>query len=114
MSVTADTANWAPPQTLTAVLLPAAQIARMATLLTPAALRVAEDLPDMDPAEAWAAVLVSVTMLRRSRRLTNACARASVRRPRASAFAMTFAASSAHSEGTTASPCVRDSRTSVA
>ncbi|MCB0924358.1 MAG: helix-turn-helix domain-containing protein [Mycobacterium sp.] len=58
VSVTADTANWAPPQTLTAVLLPAAQIARMATLLTPAALRVAEDLPDMDPAEAWAAVLV--------------------------------------------------------
>ena len=55
---TADTANWALPETLTAVLVPAAQMSRAATLLSPASLQSTEDLPELDPAESWAAALV--------------------------------------------------------
>lgn len=54
----ADTANWPAPQTLTAVLAPAARLSRLAILLAPGALQVSEDLPGLDPAESWAAVLV--------------------------------------------------------
>lgn len=55
---TAETAGWTPPQTLTAVLVPAAEMARAATVLSAEALYAAEDLPGPDPGEAWAAVLV--------------------------------------------------------
>lgn len=55
---TADAANWAPPETLTAVLVPAAQIARVAMALSPATLQIAEELPGLDPDEWWAAMLV--------------------------------------------------------
>ena len=58
VSATADTANWRLPQVLTAVLVPASQMSRVATLVNPASLQVSEDLPDLDPAESWAAVLV--------------------------------------------------------
>lgn len=54
----ADTASWAPPQTLTAVLVPAAEMARIATMISAEALYATEDLPGLDPAESWAAVLV--------------------------------------------------------
>ena len=56
---TAATANWPAPQTLTAVLVPAAQLSRIATLLSPTALQVSEDLPGLDPVDTWAAVLVA-------------------------------------------------------
>jgi hypothetical protein len=55
---TAETANWPIPETLTAVLIPAAQLPRVASLLTPASLQSTDELPELDPGEAWAAVLV--------------------------------------------------------
>lgn len=58
LRATADTANWTAPETLTAVLVPAAQMSRIATLLSPATLQSTDDLPALDPAESWAAVLV--------------------------------------------------------
>jgi len=58
LRATADTANWPAPETLTAVLVPAAQVSRVAALLSPAALQSTEDLPGLDPAESWAAILV--------------------------------------------------------
>ncbi len=58
LRATADTAGWPPPETLTAVLVPAAQMSRVAALLNPATLQTTEDLPQLDPAESWAVVLV--------------------------------------------------------
>jgi hypothetical protein len=58
LRATADTANWTAPETLTAVLVPAVQMSRVAALLSPAALQSTDDLPALDPAESWAAVLV--------------------------------------------------------
>ncbi len=58
LRATADTASWPAPETLTAVLVPAAQMSRVATLLSPATLQSTGDLPALDPAESWAAVLV--------------------------------------------------------
>ena len=58
LRATAETASWPAPETLTAVLVPAAQMSRVATLLNPASLQSTDDLPGLDPAEAWAAVLV--------------------------------------------------------
>ncbi len=58
LHASAETAAWKPVDTLTAVLVPAAQISRLATQLSPAALYLADDLPDLDAAESWAAVLV--------------------------------------------------------
>lgn len=55
---TADFAAWPSPETLTAVLVPATQMSRVATLLNPAALQAPENLPGLDPSEPWAAVLV--------------------------------------------------------
>lgn len=55
---TADTAGWHPPETLTAVLVPSAQMSRVATLLNPATLQATEELPGLDPGEPWATVLV--------------------------------------------------------
>lgn len=54
----ADTAVWAPPETLTAVLVPAAQISRVATLLSSNALLLTEELPGLDASEAWSLALV--------------------------------------------------------
>lgn len=56
---TAAAANWSASQTLTAVLVPAGQLSRAAALLGSTALQVSEDLPGLDPAESWAAVLVA-------------------------------------------------------
>ncbi len=58
LRATADTASWPVPETLTAVLVPAAQMSRIAALLSPATLQSTDDLPALDPAESWAAVLV--------------------------------------------------------
>jgi hypothetical protein len=54
----AITAAWPEPETLTAVLLPNAQLSRVATVLNPASLYVSDDLPGVDPAESWAVALV--------------------------------------------------------
>ena len=54
----ADTAAWSPPETLTAVLVPATQLTRLTTLLSTAALYATDDLPGMEAAESWAVVLV--------------------------------------------------------
>lgn len=58
LRASADTAAWPPPSTLTAVLLPAAQMPRVATLLSPGSLHATDDLPGIDPAESWAVILV--------------------------------------------------------
>lgn len=58
LRATADTAGWQTPDTLTAVLVPAAQMSRIATLLNPATLQATENLPGFDPGELWAAALV--------------------------------------------------------
>ena len=54
----AERASWPVPETLTAVLLPAAQTRGLTTLLSADTLQVAADLPGLDPADAWAVVLV--------------------------------------------------------
>ena len=56
--VSAETAAWPAPESLTAVLVPAAQMSRTATMLSPASLQVAEGLPGLDPSESWAVALV--------------------------------------------------------
>ena len=58
LRASADTAAWEPPQTLTAVLVPLAQMARAATVLNPATLQGADDLPELDADESWSALLV--------------------------------------------------------
>lgn len=58
LRASADTAGWVAPESLTAVLVPAAQISRVSTMLTPATLLVTEDLPDLDQSEPWAVALV--------------------------------------------------------
>ena len=54
----ADRANWKVPETLTAVLLPVTQIRGLTTQLSPGALQIADDLPGLDPADSWSAILV--------------------------------------------------------
>ena len=54
----AERANWAVPQTLTAVLVPAAQTRGLATQLSSPVLQSTDELPGLDPAESWVAVLV--------------------------------------------------------
>lgn len=58
LRASADTAAWPLPETLTAVLVPAAQMSRAATFLNPYTLQAAEDLPGLNPAEPWAVLLV--------------------------------------------------------
>ncbi len=53
-----ERANWAVPQTLTAVLLPAGQTRGLATLFSAEVLQAAEELPGLDPGESWAVLLV--------------------------------------------------------
>ena len=58
LRASAETATWPVPETLTAVLVPAAQMSRAATFLNPYTLQAAEDLPGLNPAEPWAVLLV--------------------------------------------------------
>ena len=58
LRASAELANWAVPQTLTAVLLPAAQTRGVATLVSAEVLQAAEELPGLDPSESWAVILV--------------------------------------------------------
>lgn len=54
----ADTASWPIPETLTAVLIPADQMSRSASLLSPATLQSTEDLPELNASESWSVALV--------------------------------------------------------
>ena len=54
----AERANWSVPQTLTAVLLPATQTRGLAAQLSSSVLQSTDELPGLDPAESWVAVLV--------------------------------------------------------
>ena len=47
----AERANWAVPQTLTAVLLPATQTRGLAAQLSSSVLQSTDELPGLDPAE---------------------------------------------------------------
>lgn len=58
LRASAESAAWPLPETLTAVLVPAAQMSRAATFLNPYTLQAAEDLPGLNPAEPWAVLLV--------------------------------------------------------
>lgn len=58
LRASADTAAWPAPETLTAVLAPAAQMSRIATALSPMSLQITEALPGLDPSESWAVTLV--------------------------------------------------------
>ena len=58
LRASADAAAWSPPESLTAVLTPAARVRRLTTLLSPGFLEVADELPGLDPVESWAVILV--------------------------------------------------------
>ena len=58
LRASADAAAWPTPESLTAVLIPAAETSRVTTLLSPNSLHATGDLPGNDPAESWAVVLV--------------------------------------------------------
>ncbi len=58
LAASAEAAAWEPPQTLTALLVPVAQLTRLATLLSPSTLYATDDLPGLGSDESWAAVLV--------------------------------------------------------
>jgi len=58
LRASAERANWKPPKTLTAVLLPGDQIRGLSTQLDPGTLQITDELPGLDPADSWAAVLV--------------------------------------------------------
>ncbi len=58
LRASADTAAWPAPETLTALLVPVAQMSRIAATLSPLSLQVTEALPGLDPSESWATVLV--------------------------------------------------------
>ncbi|MFN8072161.1 MAG: helix-turn-helix domain-containing protein [Mycobacterium sp.] len=58
LRASAETAAWPAPETLTAVLVPAAQLSRIAAMLNPASLQLGESLPGLDPSESWSVTLV--------------------------------------------------------
>lgn len=58
LRASAETAAWPPPEMLTAVLVPAAQMSRTATVLNPTSLQLTEGLPGLDPPESWGVALV--------------------------------------------------------
>ncbi len=58
LRASAELANWAVPQTLTAVLLPATQTRGVATLVSAEVLQAADELPGLEPSESWAVILV--------------------------------------------------------
>lgn len=53
----AELANWTVPESLTAVLLPAAQSRSVATLVRAEVLQATDELPDLDPSESWGVIL---------------------------------------------------------
>ncbi len=55
----ADRAGWALPSTLTAVLLPPAQIRGLTSVLSSEPLQAVDDLPELDSDEGWAVVLAA-------------------------------------------------------
>ena len=54
----AERANWKTPRTLTAVLLPIDQTRGLAAQLSPGTLQITDGLPELDPSESWAVVLI--------------------------------------------------------
>ena len=58
LGASAERANWPVPQTLTAVLLPAARSRGLAPQFGSEVLQASEDLPGLDPAESWWVMLV--------------------------------------------------------
>ena len=58
LGASAERANWPVPQTLTAVLLPAARSRGLAPQFGAEVLQATEDLPGLDPAESWSVMLV--------------------------------------------------------
>jgi hypothetical protein len=58
LQASAERADWDPPRTLTAVLLPRAHVRMALTLLDPQTLEFTEDLPGIDPSRDVAALLV--------------------------------------------------------
>jgi len=54
----AERANWKTPRTLTAVLLPIDQTRGLAAQLNPGTLQITDGLPELDPSESWAVVLI--------------------------------------------------------
>jgi hypothetical protein len=54
----AERANWKTPRTLTAVLLPIDQTRGLAAQLDPGTLQITDGLPELDPSESWAVVLI--------------------------------------------------------
>lgn len=55
----AEQASWSIPSTLTAVLIPPSQMRGLTSVLSTDPLQAADDLPDVDPDEGWAVVLVA-------------------------------------------------------
>lgn len=58
LQASAEKADWVPPKSLTAVLLPAAQIRGLVPGFGPSTLQLSEELPGVDPAESLALLLV--------------------------------------------------------
>ncbi|GJF08108.1 Fis family transcriptional regulator [Mycolicibacterium cyprinidarum] len=58
LRASAEKADWVPPKSLTAVLLPAAQVRGLTSRFGPSTLLLSEDLPGVDPAESLALLLV--------------------------------------------------------
>jgi hypothetical protein len=58
LQASAERANWPVPQTLTAVLLPAARSRGLAPQFGAEVLQATEDLPGVDSAESWSVILV--------------------------------------------------------
>jgi hypothetical protein len=63
----AERANWEPPRTLAAVVLPSAHVARVLSALDPRTLRAEEGIPDLDDEGADLAVLLVPDALGRAR-----------------------------------------------
>ena len=58
LRATAELASWPTPESLTAILIPVAQIRRAATVLSPGYLQLTDELPGIDPGEFLTVVLV--------------------------------------------------------
>lgn len=58
LRASAETAAWPPPEMLAAVLVPAAQMSRTATMLSPLTLQLTEGLPGLDRPQTWGVALV--------------------------------------------------------
>jgi hypothetical protein len=58
LRATAELASWPTPESLTAILIPLAQIRRATTVLSPGCLQLTDELPGIDPAEFLTVVLV--------------------------------------------------------